>query len=124
MVNGGAGRGRAEGSLACSGLKEDAMEEIDLRAEVDEEDGGCFKVIDLRDNLGMKTDLREMKRERGLGFKRFFELKSDDETANFIFTLSRVLSDDQIDDPKACFNSNIHWCGTLRFNHINAVLPV
>lgn len=39
-------------------------------------------MIDLGDNLGRKLDLREMKRERGLGFKRFFELKkSDDEIA-------------------------------------------
>lgn len=87
LVNGGAGRGRAEGTLACSGLKEEAMEEeMDLKAEVDED--GSFKVwlvIDLGDNLGRKLDLREMKRERGLGFKRFFELKkSDDEIADFI----------------------------------------
>ena len=85
MVNGGAGRGRAEGTLACSGLKEDAMEEeeeeeeMDLKPDVD--DDGSF-TIDLGDGLGRKTDSR---RERGLGFKRFFECKkSDDETADFI----------------------------------------
>lgn len=42
-------------------------------------------MIDLGDNLGRKLELREIKRERGLGFnKRFFELKSEDETADFI----------------------------------------
>lgn len=86
LVNGGAGRGRAEGTLACSGLKEEAMEEeeMDLRPEVDE-DGRSF-TIDLSDGLGRKTDSR---RERGLGFRRFFEWeKSDDETADFICVFS------------------------------------
>lgn len=55
---------------------------MDLKAEVDE-DGDL--VMDLGDSLGRKLDLREMKRERGLGFKRFLELKkSDDEIADFI----------------------------------------
>lgn len=69
------------------------MEEIDLRAEVDKEEGGCLKVIDLGDGLGRKKDLREMKGERGLGFNRYFELKSDDEIAVFIthFSFSSCL---------------------------------
>lgn len=40
---GGDGRGRAEGALACSGLKEDAMEEeMDLRVEVEDFDEGVI----------------------------------------------------------------------------------
>lgn len=93
LVNGGAGRGRAEGTLACSGLKEDAIEEeeMDLRPEVVDEDGSF--AIDLSDGLGRKTDSR---RERGLGFKRFFEWKkSDDETADFIWRFTLVYDSDR-----------------------------
>lgn len=87
-------------------------EELDLKPEV-EEDGSLL--IDLRDNLGKKTDLRGMKRERELGFKRFLELRSDDETADFI----SLYPDDQIHitrRTKTCFNSVTYTkvrCGTL-----------
>lgn len=41
-MNGGCGRGRAEGTLACSGLKE----EMDLlRHEVAAEDGRSLKAV-------------------------------------------------------------------------------
>jgi hypothetical protein len=44
LVNGGAGSGRAEGTLASSGLKEDAMDEMDLRADVDVDEDGRLGV--------------------------------------------------------------------------------
>ena len=46
MVNGGAGRGRADGTLACSGLKEDAVEEqMVLRPEVAEDGKRLLSVV-------------------------------------------------------------------------------
>lgn len=47
-------------------------------------------MIELSDNLGRITDVREVKLGRGLGFNRFFNLRSDDETADFIVSLSWI----------------------------------
>lgn len=43
---------------------------------------------ELSDNLGRITDVREVKRGRGLGFNSFFNLRSDDKTADFMVSFS------------------------------------